>query len=170
MLKPKLEKALNDQLNYEVYSAYIYWSMSAHLETIALPGFANWMRIQAQEEMVHATKFYQFIIERNGKVILDTIPKPQNEWPSVLAIFEEALKHEQSVTSRINDLVDLSITEKDHASNAFLQWFVSEQVEEESTAEDVIQQLKLTEEAKGALFLLDKEMATRVFTPPTQGE
>ena len=170
MLKPKLEKALNDQLNYEVYSAYIYWSMSAHLETMALPGFANWMRIQAQEEMVHATKFYQFIIERNGKVILDTIAKPENEWPGVLAIFEDALKHEQSVTSRINDLVDLSITEKDHASNAFLQWFVSEQVEEESTAEDVIQQLKLTEEAKGALFLLDKEMATRVFTPPTQGE
>lgn len=170
MLKPTLEKALNNQLNYEVYSAYIYWSMSAHLESMALPGFANWMRIQAQEEMTHAMKFYQFLVERNGRVLLDAIPKPQNEWPTVQDIFAEALKHEQTVTSRINDLVDLSLAEKDHASHAFLQWFVNEQVEEESTADDIIQQLKLTEDSKGALFILDKEMATRVFTPPTQGE
>ncbi len=170
MLKPKIEKALNDQLNFETYSGYIYWAMSAQLEDMGLPGFANWMRIQVQEEMSHAVKFYHFIAERGGRVVLDAIPKPQTEWPSVLAIFENALEHEQIVTSRINDLVDLAIAEKDHASNAFLQWFVSEQVEEEATADEVIQRLKLTDEAKGALFMMDKEMSTRVFTPPAQGE
>jgi ferritin len=166
MLTPKLQKALNDQLNFETYSAYIYWSMSAQLETMGLPGFTNWMRIQVQEEMAHATKYFHFIIERGGKVTLDAIPKPKAEWPSVLAIFENALEHERIVTGRINDIVDLAIAERDHASNAFLQWFVSEQVEEEATADDIIQKLKLTEEAKGALFILDKEMETRVFTPP----
>lgn len=166
MLTSKLEKALNEQLNFETYSAYIYLSMSAQLESMGLPGFANWMRIQTQEEMAHVTKFYHFIIERGGKVVLEAVPKPQTEWPGVLAIFESALEHERIVSGRINDLVDLALKERDHASNAFLQWFVSEQVEEEATADDVIQKLKLTEEAKGALFLLDKDMAARVFTPP----
>lgn len=170
MLKSKVEQALNDQLNFETYSGYIYWSMSAQLEDMGLPGFANWMRIQAQEEMSHAVKFYGYIAERGGRIVLDAIAKPQTEWPSVLAIFENALKHEQIVTGRINDLIDLAIAEKDHASNAFLQWFISEQVEEEATAEEVIQRLKLTDEAKGALFMMDKEMSTRVFTPPAQGE
>ncbi len=166
MLPPKLEKALNDQLNFETYSAYIYWSMSAQLETMGLPGFANWMRIQTQEEMAHSQKYYHFIIERGGKVALDAIPKPQSEWPSVLAIFEHALEHERIVTGRINDLMDLALENRDHASNAFLQWFVSEQVEEEATMDDIIQKLKLTEESKGALFLMDQEMIKRVFAPP----
>jgi ferritin len=170
MISEKIQKGLNDQLNFELYSAYIYMSMSAALESMGLPGFANWMRIQTQEEVSHAYKFYHHLLERGSKVKLAAIPEPKTEWPGVLDIFKDALAHEQIVTGRINDLVDLAIKEKDHASNMFLQWFVSEQVEEEASVEEIIQKLKLSEDAKGVLFMLDKEMGTRVFTPPAQGE
>lgn len=166
MISTKMEKALNEQLNFELYSSYIYWSMSACLERMGLPGFANWMRIQTQEEVAHANKIHMHILERGGKVTLTAIDAPQVDWPGVLDAFENALEHEQKVTTRINELMSLALSEKDHASAMFLQWFVTEQVEEEATADEIIQKLKLASESKAALFMMDKEMATRVFTAP----
>ncbi len=166
MIPKKIEEAFNKQINAETYSAYLYWSMAAALEEMNLPGFANWMRIQAQEEMTHAAKFYSHIIERGGKVLLTAIDGPPTEWDSVKAIFENGLKHEQLVTSLINDLMDLAIQEKDHAANMYLQWFVTEQVEEEATAMEVLGKLEIVGTTTGGLYMLDKEMGQRVFTPP----
>ena len=121
MLKEKMLAAFNKQINAEMYSAYLYLSMEAYFQSINLTGFANWMRTQTQEEMMHAMKIYDFVFERGGKVTLEAIDKPPFSWDSPLAAFKEVLKHEQHVTSLINDLVDLAIKEKDHASNIFLQ-------------------------------------------------
>lgn len=168
MLKKSVEKAFNEQINAETYSAYLYWSMSAWYERNNLPGFANWMRIQAQEEMTHALKFYTHILERGGSVKLTTIDAPETEWKDVEAVFVATLKHENYVTERINFLVDLTTKEKDHAGTQFLQWFVNEQVEEEKNAEQILGQLKIMGKQPGAaLYMLDKEMAARVFVPPT---
>ena len=166
MISKKIEEAFNKQINAETFSAYLYLSMSAALEGMSLPGFANWMRCQAQEEMLHAMKFYSHIIERGGTVTLTAIEAPKVKWSDATEIFEDAYRHEQKVTGLINGLVDLAIEEKDHASNMFLQWFVTEQVEEEASADEVIQKLKLVGDGQGAMFMLDKEMAARVFTPP----
>ena len=168
MLSEKMQKSLNEQLNAELYSAYLYLSMRAWFESKNLKGFANWMNVQTQEETVHALKFFSFIADRGGQVKLGQIKGPEIEWASPLAIFEAAYKHEQYVTSRINDLVNIAIEEKDHATNSFLQWFVSEQVEEEANADGVIKQLKLVESTPGGMFMLDKELGLRVFTPPVQ--
>jgi ferritin len=124
------------------------------------------MRAQTQEEIVHAMKMYDFINERGGRVILKAIETPPSEWDSALGAFEAAYAHEQIVTGRINDLVNLAVEEKDHATNAFLQWFVNEQVEEETSADNVVQNLKMAQDAPGALFMLDRELGQRVFTPP----
>jgi len=167
MIKEKIQDALNEQINAELYSSYLYLSMSAYFESINLKGCANWMRVQTQEELVHAMKFYDYLIERGGKVVLSSIESPPTEWPSPLAIFENAYQHEQKVTGLINELVDLAIAEKDHATNNFLQWFVSEQVEEEASADEVVQKIKLMGDARGGIFMLDRELAQRVFTPPT---
>ena len=166
MISKTMEKALNGQLNAETYSAYLYWAMSAALERMDLPGFANWMRVQAQEEMTHAIKFYNHIIGRGGTVRMGRIDAPQGQFKDVDAIFKAALEHEQLVTSLIHKLVDLAAKEKDHAVNMFLQWFVNEQVEEEANAEKVIARLKMCKGSTGALYMLDKEMGARVFTPP----
>ncbi len=168
MISKAIEQAFNKQLNAETYSAYLYWSMSAALEEMNLPGFANWMRIQAQEEMTHANKFYNQIIERGGKVTLTAIDGPPTEWDSVKAVFEAGLAHEQLVTGLINDMMDLAIQEKDHAANMFLQWFVTEQVEEEATAMEILGKLEIVGETTGGLYMLDKEMGQRVFTPPVE--
>ena len=165
MLSEKMEKALNEQLNAEMYSAYLYLSMSAHFKGISLNGFANWMMVQAQEEMEHAMKFYNFIQERGGTVTLKSIDGPPTSWNSPLAVFEAVLEHEQKVTGLINDLVDLAIAEKDHASNIFLQWFVTEQVEEEDNASEAINQTKMVKEDKSGLFMLDRELGQRTYTP-----
>lgn len=170
MINEKIEQAFNKQINAETYSAYLYWSMSAALEKMNLPGFANWMRIQAQEEMTHAMKFYSHIIERGGTVTLTAIDAPQVEWDSVKAVFEAALEHEQLVTSLINGLMDKAIEERDHAANMFLQWFVTEQVEEEATAMDVLGKLEVVGDRAGGLYMLDKEMGQRVFVPPAAQE
>ena len=170
MLSKKIQDAFNDQLNSEAYSAYLYLSMSAYFESINLRGFASWMRVQTQEETVHTMKFYDFINERNGRVELAAVEAPPTEWDSPLAVFEAAYAHVQKVTARINALVDLAAGQSDHASEIFLQWFVTEQVEEESSADEVIQKLKLMADAPGGLFMLDQELAQRVFTPPAQGE
>jgi len=171
MIDKKMQDALNEQVNAELYSAYLYLSMEAYFESINLAGFANWMRVQTQEEVVHGMKIYDYIDERGGRVTLKPIAGPQVKWDSPLAVFEAAYEHEQKVTGLINGLVDIAIELKDHASNAFLQWFVDEQVEEEKSADDVVQKLKLMADAPGGLYMLDNELAQRVFTPPaTQGE
>ena len=136
--------------------------MSAYFQSINLPGFANWMRVQTQEELVHAMKFYDFINERGGRVTLQQVEAPPTEWSSPLDVFENAYKHERKVT----DLVSLAFGEGDHATSIFLQWFVTEQVEEEASADEVVQKLKLVGDASGGLFMLDREMGQRVFTPP----
>jgi ferritin len=166
MLSGKMADALNAQLNAELYSAYLYMSMSAHFHSKSLLGFANWMRVQAQEEMVHALKFYDFINGRGGRVLLGAVEGPPTEWESPVSAFEHVLEHEQKVTGLINDLVNLAVDERDHATNAFLQWFVTEQVEEESSANDIVQKLKLVGGHAGGLFMIDQELAKRVFTPP----
>jgi ferritin len=168
MVGTKMHDALNRQVNAELYSAYLYLSMSAYFESINLTGFSNWMRIQAQEEMTHALKIYDYIHETNGNVTLTAIDAPQNQWQSPLDAFEHVFKHEQKVTGLINDLVNLAGTEKDYATNNFLQWFVAEQVEEESSANAIVQKLKLLGDAHGAIFMLDQELGTRTFTPPAQ--
>ena len=166
MFDKKIEDAFNDQLNFEIFSANIYMSMAAQFDSMKLKGFANWMKIQYQEEILHMTKFYDFINERGGHVIISAIEAPPTAWDSPLAAFEHALHHERIVSSRINELVSLAVEKKDHASVNFLQWFVGEQVEEEASADGVIQQLKLAGDAPGALFILDRELGARVFTPP----
>jgi len=166
MLNNKMQEALNSQINAEIYSSYLYLSMSAYFESINLSGFASWMRAQAQEEMVHAMKFYDYVNERGGRVILGPIEAPPSEWESAVSVFDATYQHEQKVTGLINDLVDLAIEEKDHATNNLLQWFVSEQVEEEASASGVLNKAKLTGDAPGGLFMLDQELGARVFTMP----
>ena len=161
-----LEKALNEQLNFELYSAYIYYSMAAYFESVDLPGFANWMQIQYQEELFHVQKFFDFINERDGRVTLGGVDAPQHEWESPLAAFQNAYEHEKIVSKRIHELVDLSRQEKDHAVESFLDWFVTEQVEEEASTRAIAQQLKFLGEDRTGLFMVDRELATRVFTPP----
>lgn len=166
MISQKMQDALNDQVAYEFYSAHIYLSMSAYLESIDLPGFANWMRVQYQEEVSHAEKLFDYIIERDGRAILANWDKPPIEWKSPLNAFEDALAHEKKVTARFNNHMDLAIAERDHASQIFLQWFVNEQVEEESNTKSIIQQLKMLGDSKAGLFQIDRELGQRVFTPP----
>lgn len=166
MLTVTMENALNEQVKWEMYSGYMYLAMSAYYADQGMPGFAHWMRMQAQEELFHAMKFYDYIIERGGRVELHEIWKPEKEWASPLACMEETLAHEQKVTARINDLVDTAIGEKDHATNNFLQWFVAEQVEEEDSVGEALDKLRLVGKDGAGMYMLDKEMATRVFTPP----
>ena len=166
MISEKMAEALNTQLNREMYSAYLYMSMSAHSTHIGLKGFANWFMVQYQEEMVHAMKFYDYLNSQGGKVKLLDIEAPPTDFDSPLDMFEKTLAHEQKVTRLIHDLVDLAIAEKDHATNIFLQWFVTEQIEEEGNDNDIIAQLKLMGDEGNALFMIDKELATRVFVPP----
>ncbi len=166
MINAKMEKAINEQINWEIYSSYLYFSMAAYFDSINLKGFSKWMRVQAMEEQTHVKRFYDFVTARGGRIILSEIMAPQSEWESPLAVFEDVLMHEQKVTSLINGLVDLSLELRDHASNSFLQWFVNEQVEEEASVDDVLQSLKLNENNPGGLFMVDKELAQRAFVPP----
>jgi ferritin len=166
MIEQRMQDAINKQINAELYSSYLYLSMAAYFEDLNLPGFANWMRVQTQEENFHAMKFFDYLSERGGRIILDSIVAPPTEWTSPLDVFEYTYKHEQLVTSLINDLVDLSIEIKDHATNNLLQWYVAEQVEEESNADAIVKKLKLMGDAPGGLFMIDQELAARVFVPP----
>lgn len=170
MLSEKMQEALNKQLNAELYSAYLYLSMSAHFEADGLPGFANWMRAQAREEVIHAMKFYNYLIEKGARVLMAPIEGPPSEWESPLAAFEFTLAHERKVTGLINDLVNLAIEEKDHTTNNFLQWFVSEQMEEEASVDEVVRELRQVADTAGGLSMLDRELGQRVFTAPAQIE
>lgn len=170
MIKEKLEKAINSQINAELYSSYLYLSMSSYFSSLNLSGFATWMRVQAQEELMHALKFYDYVIERGGTVTLAAIDAPPKTWDSPLAVFEHVYQHEQKVTGLINSLVDLAIHENDHATNAFLQWYVTEQVEEESSADEILKKLKLVGDQGSGMLMLDQQLGQRVYTPPATEE
>ncbi len=166
MISDKMQGAINEQIKWEFYSAYLYLSMAAYFKDKNLPGFANWMMVQAQEETTHAMKFYNFLCDRGGKVQLQAVDGPPVEWSSIPAVFEETLNHERHVTQRINGLMDQAISENDHATRIFLQWFVTEQVEEEASVDELLKKLKLMGDGGNGLFMLDRELAGRVFNPP----
>lgn len=171
MISEKMESALNEQVKWELYSGYLYLAMSAYFDDVDMTGFAQWMRVQAQEELVHAMKMYDYIGERDGRPVLLSIDAPPKEWKSPLDAFENAYHHEQEVTARINDLVTVAEEEKDKAAVVFLQWFVEEQVEEEATALGIVKKLRLAGDSTSALFMMDSELSQRVFTPaPASGE
>jgi ferritin len=157
----KLQEVFNDQIKQELFSAYIYLAMAAYFETKNLPGFAHWMKIQYKEEVSHAMKMFEFLNDRGQRVLLQAIPQPTLEFNSSLEVFEETLKHEQKVTSLINALYDLAKKVDDHASVVFLQWFITEQVEEEKNATVIIQTLKMIKSEGAPLIMLDRELARR---------
>lgn len=161
MLNEKMEESLNSQLNFEIYSSYIYFSMSAYFNSIKLPGFASWMIAQTQEELVHARKLYNYINEKGGRIKLNQIDKPPEEWASPLAAFEHALSHEKIVTGRINDLIKLADDLKDQDTHNALQWFAKEQVEEEETVGKVVQKLRQKGDTPDWMDTLDQELGTR---------
>ncbi|MGE5479623.1 MAG: ferritin [Chloroflexota bacterium] len=166
MINEALQKAINQQIVREFYSANLYLAMSAHFERESLKGFANWMRVQYQEENFHALKFFDYLLDRGGSAELGAISAPPQKWDSPLHAFEDALHHEQLVTNWINEIADLALQHRDHALLSLLNWFVDEQVEEESTANEMVDRLKLVGDNKAALFMMDNEMKARVYTPP----
>ena len=160
-LKENIEKAINEQLNKELYSAYLYLAMAAYFESKNLKGFANWMMQQAIEEQGHAMKFYNFIVERGGRVILEAIEKPPTEWASPLDVFEYTYEHEKKVTKSINNLYALAKQENDYATEVFLHWFIDEQVEEEASVDEIVNKLRLVGDKGHALLMIDRELAMR---------
>jgi ferritin len=167
-MNKKIEEAFNEHLNAEFYSSYLYLSMANCFAAQNLEGMAGWMRIQTEEERMHAFKFMDFINERGGRVILKQIDQPRTEWSSPLEAFQDAYSHECLISSKINDLVNPAIEEKDHASNTFLQWFVSEQVEEEATALGIVEKLKLVDDNTMGLLMMDSQLAQRAPSAPGQ--
>ncbi len=168
MLTESMQEALNSQLSKEMYSSNLYLAMSAYFQTVNLKGFAHWMRLQAQEETTHAMKFFDYIISRNGNVKIGTIEQPPYEWDSPLAAMEAALEHEKKVTRSITDLANLAINEGDHATHIFLQWFITEQIEEEATVLEIVEKLKMIGDWKGGILLIDNELGKR--TLASEGE
>ena len=159
---------LNAQITREFYSSYLYLSMSAWFQRTGLRGHAHWMRRQSTEEQAHVTRMYNYLLDRDGTVTLESIEAPPTEWESALAVFEHAYCHEVTVTRAINALVDRAVAAKDHATATFLQWYVTEQVEEEATFKELVDQLKMAGAQGAALLMLDRELATRTFVPPAQ--
>lgn len=170
MLSEKMETALVEQINREMYSAYLYMAMSGHSASAGLPGFANWFMVQYHEEMLHAMKIYEYVQRQGATPKLKAIDEPPSSFESPMDMFEKTLTHEQYITKSINDLVDLAIAEKDHATQIFLQWYVTEQVEEEENDNDIIAKLKMLGESGregNGLYMLDKELGARNTTVPT---
>ena len=161
MINKPMQDAMNEQINKEMFSSYLYLSMAAYFEGKNLPGFANWMRLQADEEREHAMKFYDFILERGGRVELKAIEAPKLEWGSNLEVVEEVAAHEALVTASINSLYELAQKEKDYPAQIMLQWFITEQVEEESSAAEVLASLKMIEARETAVLQLDHKLAKR---------
>ncbi len=157
----KMQDAINKQINQELFSGYLYLSMAAYFEAGNLKGFAHWMRKQAEEEKKHAMKFFDFVTERGGIVSLEAIEKPAHSWKGPLGVFEDALGHEKKVTGMIYGLADLAESEKDRASESMLKWFIDEQVEEEKTANEIVQKLKMVGSSGSGLVMLDKELGKR---------
>lgn len=168
MIKEKVLKAVNNQINAEFYSAYLYLSMSAYFYGKGLPGFANWMYIQYQEEMTHGNKFFKYVADRGGKIELKAIEKVPDDFDDILDVWKRTLEHEQKVTSLINKIMDVAIEESDHATISFLKWFVDEQVEEEANVTEILDTLKLINGQGNGMFMLDREMRQRVFVDSTQ--
>lgn len=161
MLNKSMQDAMNEQINKEMFSSYLYLSMAAYFEDKNLSGFANWMRLQADEEREHAMKFYDFILERGGRVQLKAIEAPKTEWASNLEVVEEVAAHEAKVTASINDLYELALKEKDYPSQIMLQWFITEQVEEENNAAEIVASLKMIEARETAVLQLDHQLSKR---------
>ncbi len=170
MLKEKMLTALNEQINAEQYSAFLYLSMSSWFHDKGLPGFANWMYIQYQEELTHANKLFNYVVERGEKPVLKAIDQMPVEWDGIIEIYEATLKHEQLITSLIDNLVDVAIEVRDHATQSFLQWFVDEQVEEEANVTEILDNLKLINGQGNGIFMLDREMRGRAFVDTTATE
>lgn len=169
MINDAMQKAINDQINEELYSEYLYLAMAAWFDEQNLPGFSRWMRLQAAEERMHAMKFFDYVLERGGSVQLQAIKAPEIAWDTPLSAFEAAFGHEQHITGCINDLIKLSREENDPASESMLKWFVDEQVEEEATAEGIWEQFKLIGDNGYGVLMLDRELAQRTFTMPPAG-
>jgi ferritin len=165
MLSEKMEKLLNDQVNRELFSSYLYLSIEAYFESIDLPGFANWFRVQAQEEIDHALLIFEYINRVNGRVVLQPIEGPKVEFDSIMDALEDSLKHERFVTNSIYNLVDVAKEEKDYKTESFLKWFVDEQVEEEENAESNIRKYEMVKDDGKGILMLDAEFAKRVHVP-----
>ena len=161
MLSKAMQEAINEQIKHELYSAYLYLAMSAHFEAASLAGAARWMRMQSQEEVDHAMKFFDFVNERGGRVTLQAIDQPPAEFGSPTAVFEQTLEHERKVTALIHQLYELALKEKDYPAQVMLQWFIEEQVEEEATATHILEMLKMVGDKGQALVMLDRELGRR---------
>ena len=167
MLSEKLLAHINDQVNFEIYSAYVYLSMAAYCESIDLSGFSNFFKVQSQEELFHAMKFYDYIFQKNGVVTLEQIEKPNENYENITNVFETGYEHEQIVTSRLYKIADIATEEKEHATISLLNWFINEQVEEENTFNTILKKIKRAENNPAALYMLDDELAARVYVAPT---
>ena len=161
MISKKMEEALNAQINKEIYSAYLYLSMSADSADKGYSGISRWFKVQYKEELEHAEKIYDYVIQQGSKVTLAAIERPKADFKDPLDLFENALKHEKFVTASIYSLVDLALAEKDHATNSFLKWFVDEQVEEEANAQEIVTKLKMIGESRGSLIYIDAHLGKR---------
>ena len=166
MLSPQMEKALNNHLALENYSAHLYLSMTAYFRSIDLPGFSNWMHMQYQEELAHAMKFFNYIDDRDGRVLLQSIEAPKIEWESPLEVYQNTYDHERLISKEINNLATLSIKENDHFTNNFLQWFIAEQVEEEANAKGILQKIKFAQNSPTSILMIESEVAARKFVAP----
>lgn len=169
MISEKMQQAFLEQINKELYSEYLYLSMKAYFANLNLKGFVNWMAIQVQEEHAHAMGMFDYVIERGGRITLDKIERPKNDWSNPLEVFKDVVSHEQYITSQINALYDVADSEKDRAAQLFLNWYVKEQVEEEASAGDILAHLELIKDDTKALLDLDKELSARVFNAPVIG-
>ena len=166
MISEKMQSELNEQVNKEFYSAYLYLAMAAYCTTIGLPGFAHWMRLQYEEENMHVTKMYDYILDQGGEIHLKKIEEPGKEFGSPVEIFEQTLEHEQFITRSINNLMGLAIEERDYATQTFLQWYVTEQVEEEANVNDVLNPLRMVGNDKGGLMMIDQNLSNRAGAAP----
>jgi len=166
MIKKEVLDALNEQINAESYSAYMYLSMAGYFENMGLPGFANWMKVQYQEEAAHALKFFNYVTDRGGKVVLKAVEQVPVDFDGVVDVYEKTLAHENNVTELINNLMNVAVKASDHASQSFLKWFVDEQVEEESNVEKILATLKLINGQGNGIFMMDRELSQRVFVNP----
>jgi ferritin len=161
MLSANLQTVINDQINKELYSAYLYLGMSAWCESANLPGAARWLKAQAQEEQGHALKFYNYVYDRGGKVTLEAIGKPEQEYASLLDLFQQVLEHERKVTALISGLYKVALAENDYAAQVMLHWFINEQVEEEKNASMIIESLKMVGTQGASLFMVDRQLGAR---------
>lgn len=167
MFSQELLTSLNEQVNFEFYSSYTYLAMAAYAESNDLDGIANFFRVQAQEELSHAMKLYGYIFQKGGNVELNAIEKPSSEYESIVDVFEKGFEHEKEVTKRVYNLVDIATKEKEHATLSLLRWFVDEQVEEENNFSSLLKKIKRSIDNPAALYMIDDELASRVYVPPT---